>query len=46
MQKVKFVSVSLAIGKSIENTEDLNNLELEESKLRGRFSIQLVESIA
>ena len=38
-----FVSITFENG--IENTEDLNNLELEESKLCGRFSVQLVESI-
>lgn len=37
--------VSVAFENGIENTEDLNNLELEESKLCGRFSVQLVESI-
>ena len=37
--------VRIAFENGIENTEDVNNLELEESKLCGRFSVQLVESI-
>ena len=31
--------VSIAFGNGIKNTEDFNNIELEESKLFGRLSV-------
>lgn len=44
MQNVKSISVSIATGNGLENTEDLDKLELEESRFCGRFSVQLDET--